>query len=706
MLSLNFKTQGPAPGTVFDFIIVGSGYGGSITAARLANSGLNPSICLLERGKEWEVGKFPDTVDGYLAESRNGRNKLGLYEILNYEDISIIKGNGLGGTSLVNANVAIVPDEQVFKLDGWPAALSLAELTPYYNEAAKMLAVSQHPTLTKLLKYQSLKRRADELGSEVTALSLAVNFTINGANAHGVNQVPCTNCGDCVTGCNTGSKNTLYMNYLPAAAKGKPNTRIYTQMKVEWIEKLPGGGWRVRGKFVEKNTNPITALFKPFNETDFQLDARNVILSAGSINSTEILMRSHNLHGLSVSPMLGTRFGGNGDFFGLAYNSDFNLESLGFGTKIPNPNAKGGPGPTITAAIRYNPKAPTGNRFTIEDLSFPSAFVQAAQLAFTALRAEDTDSGDEVAEADRKLRDSLFGIGDLYDPNGALAHTMLYLCMGFDDARGYFRWERPVTERDGRVSVVWPGAGSQPTFGMMNEEIRRLSRSLGASFLANPLWTFAGLRRLITAHPLGGCPMGEDYVSGAVDSFGRVFSGDGSVHEGLFVADGSMLPSALGVNPFLTISAVSERIAAHKIRDMKGSHYPKPAVSVGFAGMDPVTVIDRAEQELERIFEAAPTLSLDVMVNKGQGANGPLMSPPARSSTTTAGKATSPRATSSTRCPRSCLPDSGRSSGRTRTATTSASPRIPTATSTRTTRSRRSPSRSRPATSSLESISS
>ena len=112
MMGLDFASRKKA----YDYIIVGSGYGGAIFAARLATAKLNPkpSICLLERGREWPVGTFPDQTAGVLAALRDDTNPLGLYEFLNYQDISVIKGSGLGGTSLVNANVAIIPDAEVF----------------------------------------------------------------------------------------------------------------------------------------------------------------------------------------------------------------------------------------------------------------------------------------------------------------------------------------------------------------------------------------------------------------------------------------------------------------------------------------------------------------------------------------------------------------------------------------------------------------
>src|ERR1051325_4626645 len=114
----------------------------------------------------------------------------------------------------------------------------------------------------------------------------------------------------------------------------------------------------------------------------------------------------------------------------------------------------------------------------------------------------------------------------------------------------------------------------------MNQEIRRHARALGANFISNPTWSIFNLRHLITAHPLGGCPMGDDHYQGAIDAYGRVFAGDGSVHEGLYVTDGSVIPSALGVNPFLTISALTERFAERKIRQLGGEAYPQPARAV------------------------------------------------------------------------------------------------------------------------------
>ena len=113
---------------------------------------------------------------------------------------------------------------------------------------AQALAANPHPHALQLGKVQALDRRAQQLGMHAQALDIVVNFTVDGPNAFGVNQKPCIDCGNCVSGCNVGAKNTLYMNYLPMAAKA--GATILTQTKVEWLEKLAAGGWRIHGKHV------------------------------------------------------------------------------------------------------------------------------------------------------------------------------------------------------------------------------------------------------------------------------------------------------------------------------------------------------------------------------------------------------------------------------------------------------------------------
>jgi cholesterol oxidase len=592
----------------YDVVVIGSGYGGAITAARLSapNNALpKKSVCILERGKEWPIGSFPDDPIKLTAAVRNPlMNPLGLYEFLPFSDISIIKGSGLGGTSLVNANVAIVPDEDLFEKSAWPKNIKLAALKPHYDAAKKMLGANPHPKAKELLKVKALDRRAQQLGLQSFGLDITVNFEVDGQNAQGVDQKPCIDCGDCVTGCNVGAKNTLYMNYLPMAQKH--GTEIFTQAQVDWLQKLDTGGWRVFGR-------RFNALGIP---EKFSLEAGNVILSAGALGTPEILLRSE-LKGLSLSPRVGTAFNGNGDFFGLAYNSDYQTNVLGFGSDANHDWRKQGhaPGPSIVGAIRYNLDQPLDQRITVEDLSIPKAYVGAAMVAFGAIGGEDMDAGDEASELARQLRNNPLAP---YRHNNAMNHSMVYLVMGHDDAKGTIHLKTNFLDPLGRVEIDWDDVGRQAVFTQMNEEIRRHSRALGARFISNPVWSFVNLRNLVTAHPLGGCPMGDDHLQGAVDEFGRVYASDGSIHEGLFVADGSMIPAALGVNPFMTISAVSERVAERLVRKLGGEAYPERPAAVPVSRIDPVEVITYKEPDLERVFARTETLSLETIVNRGQ----------------------------------------------------------------------------------------
>ena len=592
--------------SAYDFVVIGSGYGGAISAARLAAANLNPkpSICILERGKEWQPGSFPETAPDVLRETRSDLNPLGLYELLNYRDISVIKGSGLGGTSLINANVAIVPDREVFEQFHWPASVTYDELLPYYQRARQALAANPHPRAAELAKVQALDRRARQLGLRAQALDIVVNFSAEGPNAFGVNQKPCIDCGNCVTGCNVGAKNTLYMNYLPMAAQA--GATILTQTKVEWLEKLSTGGWRIHGRRVKDAGGGDS----------FTLDAREVILSAGSLNSTEILLRSE-MRGLSVSPTLGTKFNGNGDFFGLAYNGDPRTNILGFAPPAPpTPSDSPAPGPNIVGVVRYTAGLPEERRITIEDFSLPRAYLEASKTVFGLIRGEDTVAGNEQAQSARLQRD-LNAFGQLRDPDGAMNHSMLYLVMGHDNARGTILFEAPWTEPDGRIRVSWDQAGQQQIFTRMNQELRRHAQALGANFISNPTWSAFHLGHLVTAHPLGGCPMGDDYLQGAVDPFGRVFAGDGAVHDGLYVTDGSVIPSALGVNPLITISALAERFAERKIQQLGGNAYPQPVRPVSMASIDALDAATYNEAQLETLFRRCPSMGIDALLNQG-----------------------------------------------------------------------------------------
>src|SRR5436305_4636566 len=208
MLSLPWNQHKPS----YQFVVIGSGYGGSINAARIsAAMGRPHQLCILERGQEWQPGNFPSDVPGVRQQTRSDLNPLGLYEFLNYKDISVIKGSGLGGTSLINANVAIVPDEEVFGLAGWPRTLKYNEMLDYYERVRGVLAAEPVPDAASLLKVQALQKRATELNTIAKPLNIEENFKYDDPDGQGVRQHPCVYCGDCVTGGNCSARNSVYM---------------------------------------------------------------------------------------------------------------------------------------------------------------------------------------------------------------------------------------------------------------------------------------------------------------------------------------------------------------------------------------------------------------------------------------------------------------------------------------------------------------
>lgn len=544
-------TLASAPGELKDdyrTVVIGSGYGGAITAARLAERG--QPVCLLERGREFAVGDFPDTGAALAGNLRSSKRPLGLFDYYLMRDIDVLKGCGLGGTSLVNANVALRPDPEVFADLRWPAVYrrlaASGQLWPYYEKAERMLRVGPHPRAERLAKVQMIKKVADKLQDvQFGPLNLCVNFDVDGPNHVGVEQKPCIDCGDCITGCNVGAKNTLYMNYLPFARQR--GAQIFTQIEVRRIAAAKQGGY--------------TVVYRR-NEADRlgeerTLQAANVVLSGGTLGSTEILLRSVREGGLTASARLGQGFSGNGDFLALAYNGACRTNVLGYGNHPNSPRAAVQPGANIISVIKYDRSQPVGRRLTLQDFTtFPSGLVDTFRIALPALSLTGTGTHwtmrDELARAERVGRD-LIG----WNPDGASNHSMVYLVMALDSGSGKIQ-----LGDDDKLAVAWPDVLKDPIYEQIRNTLLEHARTLDATYVHlgrfNP-WKLSD--NLVTAHPLGGCHLADGADLGVVDPDGRVFDGEGGVHQGLYVVDGSIVPMPLAANPLITISALAERIA-------------------------------------------------------------------------------------------------------------------------------------------------
>lgn len=525
---------------VWDTVIVGSGYGGAVLAARLAGYG---SLCVLERGKEWVPGGFPNTPASLLDALKTARNPLGLFDYRLNSEMDVVVGSGLGGTSLINSNVVTSPDKAVFMEKEWPTQLqsehALEALFRSMNTVRTMLKVEQSEPFQ--LKKQQVHRESIQLLQNETLkptyqpLDLAINFTkINQTdNEFGVFQHRCTFCGDCNTGCNIRAKNTLDVNYLPlAVAKG---AKIFTEVDVDVLEKDSSGLWRV--------------YFKP---TGF-IRAKTVFLCAGTLGSTQILLRSQK-RGLCgrFSEQLGQHFSANGDTLGVNYNLDWETNALGVGQAHSFP-ADYQAGPTITCTADYRPTSIASHRFLIQDGVFPSALVDLLRLAVMPLAKKPLD----WEKWDRVLLD-LKG----KNMQGALNHSMLYLASGHDSARGKLR-----LDSENNIEVHWPDVDQESVFKNIAAQMEQLAKASGGSYVKNPSHLVGAKGHFITVHPLGGCRLGDTALQGVVNYKGQVFDGGSrdptAIHPGLYVADGSIIPRALGVNPLLTIAALAERIAEH-----------------------------------------------------------------------------------------------------------------------------------------------
>lgn len=534
----------------YDVVVVGSGYGGAIAASRLARAGR--SVCVLERGAERQPGEFPESMlEGAremqmnLPERRVGP-ETALFEFHVNPDINALVGCGLGGTSLINANVALPPDPRVLEDPAWPAELRQdidTGLADGVRRAVQMLRPTAYPEgFPRLHKLEALERSAQAMGGRFYRPPLTVTFE-DGPNAVGVEQHACALCGNCVSGCNYGAKNTTLMNYLPdARAHG---AEIYTHAAVRTVAR------RDRRWVVE--FDEVGSDRKRFGSSRLFVTADMVVLGAGTLGSTEILLRSREA-GLPLSDRLGHGFSGNADVLGFAYNADSPINGIG----RSEVGSTDGVGPCISGIIDLRDTERVEDAMVIEEGTIPSplaAMLPPSLVAAAAALGRDTDTGmrDFIQEKGREAATVLGGAAV-----GATHNTQTFLVMANDDANG-----RVTLEHD-RVRIAWPDVGSQPIFDSINRKLEQATAALGGTYLKNPLWIKALHHSLVTVHPLGGCCMGESAESGVVNHRGQVFAGpDGTeVHDGLYVCDGSVLPRAVGVNPFLTISAIAERCCA------------------------------------------------------------------------------------------------------------------------------------------------
>ena len=275
--------------------------------------------------------------------------------------------------------------------------------------------------------------------------------------------------------------------------------------------------------------------------------AKVVILGAGSLGSTNILMNSAE-RGLQLSSRLGEGFTTNGDALNFCYNTAHKVRCVGIKPSDAKPGKA--PGPCISSLIDMRlPSLPLEDGYVLEDGTPPLAWETALKLVLKTTPGMKLSHGKNTMEALRAMTGK------------AMKNTLSVLSMSHDSADGKLVRDKS----SGRVWADFPNVGSGENFEKIFEGAKRLTAGLEGHHIANPFWKGAwsqlrNTKGIITVHPLGGCCMAESGAKGVVNHAGQVFVGDNEeVYPGLLVVDGAVMPRSLGVNPTWTICLIAER---------------------------------------------------------------------------------------------------------------------------------------------------
>lgn len=488
-----------------EVIVVGSGFGGSVAAARLAQAGY--TVLVLERGRRWAAGSFPReprVEDGWLWHKNQG-----LYDIRWLDRMVSVQAAGWGGGSLAYANVFARPSDTTLH-PRWPARLRRQALDPYYDLAAHMLEVrptSDDPTTMRPpARAVTIQRIVDSMGISEAMFKPNLAVTFGDAdtwrpNAHGVPRRGCAFVGECVLGCNHGAKNSLDHTYLAVAEQAGA-----TAVTDSEVTGLAGhsDGYELTVRTPSDPAAPERIYTAPM-----------VVLGAGAVATTELLLRARDVDRTlpGISPRLGDGFSGNGDFLTTARDarSDGDLTT----------------GPTITTSTVLDvPEGRESVWFQVQDGAYPLALRQLLDEFIPAQRL-------------RRRWNDLRG----REPRQDFA----VLSMGHDASDGRLR-----LDHHGRAVLDWDNRRQAMLYRALGRVGPALARHLGSPVRTPPTWSL--LRRTVTVHALGGVPTGSDTTTGVVDELGQVHGAPG-----VYVMDGSVLPASTGVNPSATILAAAER---------------------------------------------------------------------------------------------------------------------------------------------------
>ncbi len=538
---------------VFDFVIIGSGFGGSVSALRLAEKGYR--VLVLERGKRYNASDFPKTnwnIFKYLW--LPATRCFGIMGLNFFDDIWILNGSGVGGGSLVYASTHIKPPKAFFEAEEWRDLADWeAELAPHYVTADRMLGTAENPRFWPA--DQRLYEIAQELGREDTFKPTPVGIFFGEPgkvvpdpyfDGDGPARAGCIHCGGCMVGCKHNAKNTLDKNYLFLAER----LGVEVRAEANVLDIRPQYDNAADDARYEIEYEKITDWVVKRRTT---VRTRNVVVSAGVLGSVNLLLRCRDEN--KSLPLLSQRLG-----------------------KMVRSNSEALMGVTARDSdVDYSQGVAISSHFWVDDVTsvepvrFPpgSSFMRNLMLPLTDF------AGGPLARIGQSIRHLVRKPMDFLDvrvlPNWARRDTVLLIMQTVENRmtlkRGRSLWtlgrQGLVSERDKNLpipAVIEAG----------REVVTRFAKKINGV-------PWVGVNDVLdtpnTAHILGGCGIGKDERSGVIDIHHEVFN-----YPGLYVADGSVIPANLGVNPSLTITAMTERAMARMPRrtDVEVAPLQKP----------------------------------------------------------------------------------------------------------------------------------
>jgi cholesterol oxidase len=524
----------------YDVIIVGSGFGGSVAALRLTEKGYR--VAVIEAGRRFEDDEFARTswdLRRYLWAPAVGC--FGIQRIHLLRDVMVLAGSGVGGGSLVYANTLYRPLEPFYADKQWAHITDWrAELEPHYDQASRMLGVMTNPSVTP--SDEVMQKVAADMGVADTyhPTPVGVYFGKPGASVSdpyfggaGPSRTGCTECGSCMTGCRVGAKNTLMKNYLYLAERG--GARIIPMTTVTGLTELADGSFEV-------------AIRKTGRRFRHKLTASQVVLAAGTWGTQQLL---HRMKDSGALPRLSARLG---------ELTRTNSEAIiGAGRFTVDSDRDFSRGVAITSSIHPD------EHTHIEPVRYGKG-----SNAMSMLQTIATDGASEVPRWKQALRFMVrhpVQTARLLNGYRWSERTVILLVMqSLDNSittyldRGLFGRKR-YTSRQGHGEP-------NPSFIPAGHQANQLTaKHIGG--VAGGTWGEI-FDIPLTAHFIGGCPIGSDASEGVIDPYHRVHG-----YPDLSVVDGSAITANLGVNPSLTITAQAER--AFSLWPNKGDADPRPA---------------------------------------------------------------------------------------------------------------------------------